>query len=83
MLPTRKAIVLPICGKQKFLADLKREGYTCETLNLPKRIQGLAFCQRRWQSCSTGESSSTTRAVGRFSLDFGNLLPSKRNTTVT
>jgi hypothetical protein len=28
--------VLPICGEQKFLADLKREGYTCETLNLAK-----------------------------------------------
>jgi hypothetical protein len=28
--------VLPICGEQKFLADLKREGYTYETLNLAK-----------------------------------------------
>ena len=33
-----KAIVLSIRGEQKFLADLKREGYTYEMLNL---------CQKR------------------------------------
>jgi len=34
---------LPICGEQEFLAELKREGYTCEMLILPNRIQRLAF----------------------------------------
>jgi hypothetical protein len=31
--------VLQICGEQEFLADLKREGYACEMLILPNRIQ--------------------------------------------
>jgi PAS domain S-box-containing protein len=35
--------VLPICGEQEFLADLKREGYTCEMLILPNQIQRLAL----------------------------------------
>jgi hypothetical protein len=35
--------VLPICGEQQFLVDLKREGYTCEMLILPNRIRRLAF----------------------------------------
>jgi hypothetical protein len=32
-----------LCGEQEFLADLKREGYTCEMLILPNRIRRLAF----------------------------------------
>jgi hypothetical protein len=35
--------LLPICGEEKFLADQKREGYTCEMAILPNRIQRLAF----------------------------------------
>jgi hypothetical protein len=38
-----QGVVLPICGEQKFLADLKREGYTCEMPILPNRIRRLPF----------------------------------------
>ena len=35
--------MLPICGEQEFLADLKREGYTCDLLILLNRMRRLAF----------------------------------------
>ena len=62
MQPAGQGAVLPICGEQKFLADLKREGYTCETLNLPKRIQRVGVLP-------------TTKAIlhhGRIVVDYQN-----------
>jgi PAS domain S-box-containing protein len=38
-----EAAVLPICAEQEFLAELKREGYTCDMLILSNRIQRLTF----------------------------------------
>ncbi len=35
--------VLPTCDEQEFLAELKREGYTCDMLILSNRIQRLTF----------------------------------------
>jgi hypothetical protein len=35
--------VLPPCDEQEFLAELKREGYTCDMLILSNRIQRLTF----------------------------------------
>jgi PAS domain S-box-containing protein len=56
--------VLPIC-EQEFLADLKREGYTCKMLNLPNRIQRLAlfvlFCAT-WFNAGVGTAAGLAPA---------------------
>jgi len=79
----RKAIVLPICGEQKFRADLKREGYTCETLNLPKRIQRVGVLPTTKAILHHGRMLVGYQNRRRFTLDFGKLVSSKGNTTVT
>jgi hypothetical protein len=63
--------LLPICAEQKFLADLKREGYTCEMPMLVNRIRRLAFCTVfcvAWFNVAVGRPGEALGAVRKTVL---------------